>query len=77
MRRRQSTINYKCYAVFSSVQWCYMTDANDVDCITSLRIHKTTLDVLKDIGKKGDTYESIILRLIPKRKRAKLTEASA
>jgi len=42
--------------------------------LTSIKIRKETRDVLKSVGKKGETYDAIINRLLDRvlrRKRAK------
>ncbi|MCK4477408.1 hypothetical protein KAU88_02630 [Candidatus Bathyarchaeota archaeon] len=43
--------------------------------LTSIKIRKETRDVLKSVGKKGETYDSIINRLLDRvlrRKKAKV-----
>ena len=34
------------------------------DIVTSIQITPNTRDVLKDLGKKGESYEDIILKLM-------------
>jgi len=36
---------------------------------TSIRIRKETVEMLKERGRKGDSYDDIIRRLLEKRKR--------
>lgn len=43
--------------------------------LTSIKIRKETRDILKSVGKKGETYDAIINRLLDRvlrRKRAKV-----
>lgn len=39
---------------------------------TTLNVQKTTRDKLNELGKKGETYDSVILRLIHKAERKKV-----
>jgi len=50
---------------------------SDEDRYTSIRVKRSTLDELKGIGRKGETYDSIIRWLLahrPKRRVAKKDE---
>ena len=39
------------------------------DGVTTIQLSPTTRDKLKDLGKKGESYEDIILRLIKNQKK--------
>ncbi len=50
---------------------------SDEDRYTSIRVKRSTLDELKGIGRKGETYDSVIRWLLahrPKRRVAKKDE---
>lgn len=36
----------------------------DLEKTTSIRLHQTTVDCLKELGKKGESYDLIILWLL-------------
>lgn len=44
--------------------------------VTTIQLSKDTRDQLKEIGKKGETYDEIILKLIQKNKSVKNNEPS-
>ncbi|MCW4055149.1 MAG: hypothetical protein NWE82_00025 [Candidatus Bathyarchaeota archaeon] len=46
------------------------------DELTSIKIRKATRDVLKSVGKKGETYDAIINRLLDRVLRRKHTRQS-
>lgn len=40
-----------------------------VKCFTSIRLRKETVEMLKEKGRKGESYDDIIKRLLAKRRR--------
>jgi len=41
----------------------------DRDCFTSIRLRKGTVEMLKERGHKGESYDDIVKRLLEKRRR--------
>jgi hypothetical protein len=55
----------------------HATDGNQTEAkpqaeqgFTSLRLRKETLQMLKDIGRKGESYDDIIRKLLVRRRRS-------
>ncbi len=42
---------------------------NSQNRLTSIRVQKETVELLKERGRKGETYDDIIKRLLDKRRR--------